>query len=462
MLKRLIVRRTLYVVALMNAYFAPVQAARSAEPNPQSVSERRSLGAIFDDTHLHGSVLDVHARAATMLPETRYEFLSVWVLPTDDHATLRMALDFAPTQVAPPVSDRDSVDVERGRAGVGPSRIAIGGNLVSPALDLVHVAQELGRLEELRKRVEQAPATSGPALRSRASMLALVDIARGDFATANRNLDLLERLLQVADHSEFNDHWPETLVILEGIRYPQIREVARDLVSYILLQLRQEKANGPDAWERFVGTLAGRLKQLDQSQSPQAPRLSFHAPPPLKNWLPVSRSTARTRGNGFPRTHWHVSPGKVEHYSGHSADYLFFRIPLRGNFAIECDLGGFGWRDTQLMVGGTWVASLVDHVSYGVGSFRGERPSVLLEPRLPQTGEWIRCRIVVADGAATTFFNGRRIHVEPLPPKHDPWIAIRSPYYGFGGARDVRITGTPKIPDQVRISALADLNGWLS
>ena len=63
---RRINRRTQCVVALVILSLGPLQFTRSDDPNPRSLSERRSLGAIFDDMHVQGSVLAVRARAATM------------------------------------------------------------------------------------------------------------------------------------------------------------------------------------------------------------------------------------------------------------------------------------------------------------------------------------------------------------------------------------------------------------
>ena len=76
------------------------------------------------------------------------------------------------------------------------------------------------------------------------------------------------------------------------------------------------------------------------------------------------------------------------------------------------------------------------------------------------TGEWIHYRTVVRDGMCTTYFNGRQIHERPLASEHDPWIAIRSFDTTNGGVRNLRITGDPEIPTEVKLTATADLPGW--
>ncbi len=206
--------------------------------------------------------------------------------------------------------------------------------------------------------------------RARLAILVIVDVALKDFAAANRNLDLLERVLQDSDHPGFAGQWPETLVISESIRHPEMREGALDLVSRVLRQLRDKQITGSAVWERFIGSLNGQLERVTHSPTAETSGQAFREFPVLKNWSSVSRTSAWSRGNGFPCADWHLSLGQVQSLAGHHEDYLYFQMPLRGNFEIECDVSGFGWRDTHLMVAGTWVAPLTNHVSYSLGSFR--------------------------------------------------------------------------------------------
>ena len=62
---------------------------------------RRWLGQIFDDRHVSDSALVVHRRAATLPPPERFAALASYVLPGPDHDTLRLSLDFTPTNPAP-------------------------------------------------------------------------------------------------------------------------------------------------------------------------------------------------------------------------------------------------------------------------------------------------------------------------------------------------------------------------
>ena len=62
----------------------------------------------------------------------------------------------------------------------------------------------------------------------------------------------------------------------------------------------------------------------------------------------------------------------------------------------------------------------------------------------------------------TAFVNGRQIHQAPLSPECDPWLAFHCRVEATGGARNIAITGRPEIPEQLNLSALPDLTGWLA
>ena len=208
---------------------------KMAEP---ALADRRVLGAIFDDRHIIDAAIAVHQRALKLPIEKRYDYLADWVLPGSNHETFRLALEFTSTHPAPPASDADPVDARRLLIGEqsGRSRIQIGGNLVSPAMDLVNVAEKLGRLDELRARIEQAAALNDKQKRCRFALLILVDIAREESSAALNSLDQLFSLVEAGKHVEFSERWPETLALWLAVRHPDTREAARELLHYIFLR----------------------------------------------------------------------------------------------------------------------------------------------------------------------------------------------------------------------------------
>ncbi|MEO8497392.1 MAG: DUF1583 domain-containing protein, partial [Planctomycetota bacterium] len=416
----------------------------------RSSADRRAIGVIFGDQHLDASVIAVCRRAAELPAQERYDFLSKWVLPGADHGSLRLALDFTPTNPAPPVSD---VKVSSGLA-----RTTTGGELVSPALDLVAAAKELGKLGELRTRLDTIAAPNDGQRRSRLAMLALVDIAAGDLATASQSLDELAQLAAARSTITFTDVWPETLAIWEGARFAETREAVRDMATHLLVNhIRKNHFSGHGAWDQHMRALGSRARYFDLFEREDAlNRLTVPA-----SWVPTTRDLTRTRGQGFPQSQWALSaPATIEHLASHDDDYLFYRIPLRGNFEVECEVTAFGFREMALWVAGQWISPVYTLRSIDVGAFR-EWQRLPLDPPLYKPEDWIRYRAVVRDGVCTIYFNGRRVQERELEAEHDPWLAIRGYNTTNGAVRNLRISGEPEIPIEVRLTINADLPGWL-
>lgn len=416
--------------------------------------QRKLLGTIFAEQQVSDWAWSVHRRAIEMPETERFEFLATQVLPGPDHDSFRLAIAFSPTH--PPPAFRDAEDDRQIAAAIetGRTRVSTGGHLISPALDLIESAIRLQRLPELRTRIEQA--TSGDELqqRCRLALLGLGDIALHDFERSLESLDELFARVSARTYSDFQGRCPETLAIHEAIEHPETRNAASELLYQMLQsQVRSGVAHGPDAWDHWVTAASGRLRNLTNGGAPEGDRQ-------LLNWAAVSRTTAWSRGQGLPCAAWRTQPGLAENLASHDEDYLYYQIPLRGEFEVECDVNSFGWRDTHLMIAGTYVAPIFDRVTYGLGSFRGARPAGTIDPPLSECGEWIHYRARMRDGACSTYFNGRLIHVEPLPADHDPWLAVRSAWYADGSVRNLTIRGTPAIPDRIRLSDNSDLTGW--
>ena len=443
---------------------APENALPQDERQPAlTTADRVVLSTIFDDRHVADNALAVHQRASRMSVEERYEYLSTWVLPGSDHVTIRTSLDFTPTNPAPPVRGEEQLDVGRLRIAErsAHSRVQIGGRLVAPALDLVEVASQLGRLEEVRDRVDRVTPTNDVQRRSRLALLVAVDTAREDFDAALGSLERLFTLVEAGEHSSFSERWPETLAIWTALRHPETRDRARDMLFHIVhRQVRLNIRSGAPTWRVHIQAMWGRANYFHHKMGDESGQ-SFGMAPVLKQWSATNRVIAISRGNGSPQSHWQTGTDLVENLGIHCDDYLFFQSPLRGNFEVECDVTAHNWRQTTMYVAGRWVAPDYNLTSYRVGNVRGARPRRPLQPKLTKPRDWFRYRAVVRDNVFSTYINGRKIHDEPLPAEHEPWLAIRSVLRNAGATRGLRITGHPVIPESVRLSALEDLPGWM-
>ena len=432
-----------------------MQVDRQVESVEAAGSDSHSLNAIFAEQQVEGVALDVHRQAMKLPADARYEFLSDWVLPGANHESLRMNIGFTQTNPCPISADYLSVDSDKNETR---TRRPSGGELVSPAWDLVNAAKLTGRLSELRERVANwQPLGQRDGELSRAAMLTLIDIAAADEASAVKNADQLLKAT-MANPATAGPTPAELLVFAHGLKLDVLREaVAAGSERYIAWM---NAAFSRSPFHRHFKSARSQLRTF-QRVTLTEPTVPLDVRP-VTQWSVVSRSRAKSRGMGCPISEWDFQPGFAQNVASHDEDYLYFRVPLRGNFEVECDVTGFGWMESQLMVSGLWVAPVYTHTGYDLGNFHMARPRVEFSPPITRTKEWIHYRTVVRDRVISTYFNGRLMRQGMVTREHDPWLAIRSSPRHDGAVRNLRITGQPVVPEEIHLSVDPDFNGWAS
>lgn len=400
----------------------------------------QAFTAIFADEHSSESALTITARAAAMPIEERYRFLASWVLPNDHHDSLRLQVDFTPTQPAPPI------DREKPKEG---RRINSGGKMVSPALDLVAVAAASGKLEELRQQVEEFRPTSLMNQKNRLAMLSIILLKQQKLEAAFTQIEMFCQLSAQEQPDNETSRASEAVLYVSSLPFAEVSEVVGPTVDRVVNQHRTNKVRS--SWSRQIQSL--RSLRLDKVGS-----TASHS---TTQWGSFSTISGQTRGAGIPASKWILKKGQADNIASHGDDYLFFAIPMRGNYQVECDVTAFNWSETRLFVGGKWVSPNHDYISYQVGNMRNQQQRRPIEPRLTKGDDKLRYRTDVRDGKATTSVQGRIIHTETLPKYHDPWVAIRNGDVQEGTAWNVRVTGTPDIPETIPLTLTASLAGWL-
>ncbi|QDU38075.1 hypothetical protein Mal4_23950 [Maioricimonas rarisocia] len=402
--------------------------------------------AIFGRANL-ADVLGVRERSVGLPPQERYQLLRQQVLPAEDGDAIRIEIDFTPAYPPPPVAGRLAL----GGNGTG----ARGGDLISPAMDLVATARKLGRLDELQREIERRGEGHPESTLEQLSLLTLVAIGAGDFARANVLIGDIYRLASA--RSQFPSERPaEAVVAWTAVRHPQLRDVTRDLVYLLFEQTRLGNAPRSERWHRHVHSLKNSL----DSRVEKANRDDGEdAPVPLRRWIPVTRQTAETCGRGYPIAGWVTADGAARHVTSHAHDYLYYSIPLNGDFDVEADLTTFDHRDIHLAAGGIYAGPGYDRKACLVGSFRKDFRPVPIDPPLTRVFTWLRARISVRDGVRTSCINGRKVY--EAPHGGDPWVGVHSAWYASGTVRNLRVTGDVTVPDEIDLMADTKLPGWL-
>lgn len=387
----------------------------------------------------------------------RYPLLLDWVLPNEQHLAWRLYADFSPTDPAPPIAKPLPAALAK------TARLQIGGEIEAPALDLVATAQELNKLEELLERAQKSSTTSETDQRSKLALVALIQAARQQSDAASASLKQLLALLEkVPEKAPEHERWPELLPATRLLNQPALHGPCMALLNFVIeKQMQKPNTAMPkrQIWERHVR----HLRALGQVLAlPESLRIPFGTEPDLAYWSVVTHPRSDTRGPGDPIPHWNVQRDEVRHYPGHSRDYLYLNVPLQGNFEISCELTSFGWREAQLTYGTlrTWV--VYDHKKVNVEQFNRVVRSVPIDPPLKQLPDWYPFRLVVNNGVYTAYVGDRQVHQQTLPINGDPWFAVHQTGNLSGGARNLKITGSPTIPEALKLSDGNELVGWMA
>ena len=441
----------------------------------QAAANRQAQSSTIGEQFLGDNAAAVRVAASVLAPEDRFEFLSNWIFPNEGRETFRTVGAFTPVN-PPPIELVELLDGgvsvvqrplrtevaqrpldHRGKPGGGEREGA--SELVSPVFDLLDLAKHLGRLDELRARIESVSENGDAARnRGRASMLALVCLELGDHAASSKAADRLFELLPKEAPNSLAKMWPETLLVWRSLTKFGVNESVGDVLSSVFQQrTMQGLPTGVEFWQTQIAGLHGRHDHVVNGGSNE----TFDAPLDLNNWISAPRMRARTRGVGAGEARWlRVNPDEVHHVSGHQEELLLYRSPLRGNFEITCEVGGHS--TTQVLAGGLFHGPNRNPSILETGSYRrGVISRDTIDPPFTRIDRWVKYRAAFRDGVCTVSLNGRPVSSRQLLEHSDPWFGIHCWYRNSASFRDVRISGSPVVPGEVVLSNTPDLDGWM-
>jgi len=426
-----------------------------------ATGDERVRDALIGEQFLGLDAGEVVLRARSLAPAERYAFLRDWVIPGSSHAEFRLFGHFTPTDPPP------GKDAPEGR------RSETGGTLEAPAIELVGTARALDKLDELATAVTQAATGSE---RGRLALLALIRAEQGRDDDARQALERLKPLLaEVPADSPDWTRWPEMVAASRAVSRPALRPAARVLLDMLAIEKPPEPLPPNAAYELDPETGLARSADaqrtigawLKHARYAQAIAASGEGPPDGAQstnaaWSPVTHGRARTRGEGHPQARWFGKGAAWSHQPGHDRDALYLSAPLKGEFEVEYEVSAAPGQAAQVVYGGLGfgVRAGGSHSEvWPLGRTPVEYP---IDAALKDVKDWYVCRLVVRDGSYAVHVNGRKVHEQGLAPDADPWLALHVHAEQAGQVRNVVVKGQPRIPEQLELSAAADLGGWLA
>lgn len=435
-------------------------ASLTAPSKERTPAERRVFSGIVEEKYAASELDSLLLRTRSLPLAARYEALKTWVLPNDDHSALRLYADMTPMEVLPnspiEISTVTLVESRAPATPVAPTfRARTGGDLIAPALDLVSVAAQLGKLDELAETVKQIPVSNDGVRRSRLAMLTLISIAKSDFKQAEAAMKELTpgRSPGLPDSLTLVERWPELVVAWEAARIPELRAPTSALLD-VLVDSVNRKGIG---WGWDIKVRALRHHALALAKHGRLPAASARSP--KGQWAQSTQTRSATRANGIVGR-WQIEGHESLHLGGDGNDMLYFQSPLRGNFTVLGEVSTFGWREARLMYAGQWAGPQYSLDVASVGNLNTEWSTPKFPTKLDPLGDWCQLKMEITDDSVRYFVNDRQIHEQHLAPEHDPWLAIQCAGQSAAATRSVRIMGQPVIPAELQLSRRDDLQGW--
>jgi tetratricopeptide (TPR) repeat protein len=409
-----------------------------ASTKKYTTADRRLINTLLSEEIFQHDVAGVLADAKQLAPEQAYDKLLAWVLPSPDHSLARLYFDF--------VSGHGST--------------ASGQEMRCPAIELMATAERLGKLDELTKAIGEIKTYGEVAERSKIALAALAAMQSGDLELAYALMIDLYRYVAKGLSKDLTARAraPELVVAWQALQHPALHFAAWDITDELITKQRDDNFKKSDPiWDTSLDVLLGRVDRAMLS-----PGFKSSTESRLTQWVNVPYDKPNVRAAGYDRTEWLYQPGVVRQIPGGTWGQLFFQSPLKGNFEIVAEQCQNGYRDAVIAYGMHSVAPRWDFKARRVTTLMHNSQDIDGQLDIPNPSDWVAEHRIVIDGnTVTTFVKGVQIHEEKFASAPDPWVVLQA--YGAGypcTVRDLRIVGSPEIPDEIDLINCASFGAW--
>ncbi|MBD3672330.1 MAG: DUF1583 domain-containing protein [Planctomycetaceae bacterium] len=380
---------------------------------------------------------DAVVNQARSLPdEQAYQLLSRWVLRNDQHRDIRLHFERGP--IDPDDSFHGYPDLLDG--------------VLCPAIELVRVADKLGKLEGLKQKVEPLQTWGGSSDRNKAALLLLIAIQADDEEEVLQGLKkiLIEQKQGIPKNRPRPDRAAHFVPVLYAATRPQYRFAAFDVAFHMRHAQRTDGSN--NSYREDLDSLAGKI-QTKLGQYPESPT------DPLTQWKQVPYLKSQTAAEGHIPSRWRYDRGVIQHIPSQTWSQLYFQSPLTGKFEIVFERSLHGWREVSVAYGMHSAEPLYDYKHTRINKMMHGTQDVAAKLDILKNRPWLtEFRVQVDGNRVTTIVDGETLHEQTLLPHPDPWIVIQAQDPGRDSwVRNLRIVGEPKIPDQI---SLIDIWDW--
>ncbi|MEM8666909.1 MAG: DUF1583 domain-containing protein [Planctomycetota bacterium] len=473
---------TLSILCILFAFVSlplPLSAQQSSTPSAKAIllslrdrdeqTALDQLGALVDRTitlqdlvysELPSAAGGLHRKFAQLDADERYERLLKWTFPEGieeadpSKVRIRMLSSVVPTDAPPKVFARSIGERPRDTtfaiAKVGP----VSGFFNSGWM-LVEAADEAGRLSRFRRSLESLSSSNQPGMQE-LGLLAQLAGARGQIDDVRVYLE--QKISASGQQKEFTvQDLNAAAVASAALLHSSLEPLAETLLSNLVDRSGSGKAIELRA---FLRNAYATAVQIHRGVS--GPEILFQNR--LKYWAPVSVRTARTLSRGQRRSTWLTHEQHLLHLSGSSTDVLYCRFPLTGDFdfVVQTQEGGDIGTDGGLVYGGLHFQALGRKDTLQVWDADQNHLLTTPSPFARHDVRPVFNRVSIRSRGQKSQFesNLHPVYFAAAEALNSPWFGLRSSGAKRPVFRNLKLTGDPIIPREVRLLEGDQLRGW--
>ena len=385
-----------------------------------------------------------------------FDWLSKWTLPTAERKRVRMLtvpvpMDAPPKVFARSISERPR-DTTFAIASVGPVE-----GLWCSGWMLLQAANDLGQLPAIRvtlkQMVDQQIAGAEPLY-----VLSQLVGARGDLPLANAYLQQRSTIISESTAltpSDLND----VAIAAAAIQHSETQAAAEACLASMIDREIDDDAVSLRPMQRVAHAAA-----VQAHRGTSSPKVLFENR--LKYWTPATVRSAKAIERGQRNGVWLTHEQHVLHLAGGTTDILFCRFPLIGSFDFICETqeGGAVGTDGGLVYGGLQFQALGRSDQLTVWNADTQQTVTRIAPFARSGTSPVFNHVSIRSSEAASQFesNFHPVWFDKRSALASPWLGLQS----FGTKRPVfrnlRLTGEPQIPQQIKLISGDQLRGWMS
>lgn len=438
-------KQQLGVVAFELLRAGDVEAGLARLGERADIRTSRDYGTV-SDAGLAGVLARGLGRLST---EERFETLLKFTFPENRPNLVRVVTEFIAVDAPPAVFTGDSGSNDPPfLPGTG-----VGGDVFSTATLLIETARELNRLDEITTRLKSLADNE---VESASDFLLLANLAEGRLAGVRQRLTELTEEVRAAHQEDNRPPYPmfTHLFAVQAGQHQPLAQPTDKLWTQLVNFSKKIYDNSLKSHTRWAE--ANTLRNRSQNSSPDL--LQTCAP---AFWDPAGYETATEHSAGSAPNLWFAQSGLINHVCGPHDSNLFFRYPLTGDFEFSVNAQDGAHGEGNLSYGGLCVeiqgwgkTTMVYPDGRARESERHPMPFI-------RSGNVVfnRQAVEVRDGVATFYANGYRTYQDQN--QNDPWLALHGDWGRNPGFADLRLTGNPVIPREVRLLD-EQLRGWIA